>query len=492
MTESDKEKIKACEIFKDSIDYPLSAPHLFAENKFMSIFNEQIINNLSPEKVTVSCHDTVISPSMKLADQMKLISRLPQDPSQTANLHHSLDIVINMIYDLTVNVNTEDGLANGATCVLKHIDYRQAGILRPSIIWVQFDDPQIGVQRRLQYKRLYKKSIHESWTPVFDVERTFIYGRARNATIQRIQFPLVPAAGCSVHRAQGSTLNKVVIDLTQNKTRKVPHLHYVALSRVKSIKNLHILNFNEDALKFDEHVEAEMQRLYDHAVLDLCYVPLDTIDATSHFKIAYNNCRSLHKHVEDIRCDKSLLSAHIIGLSESRLCHMDDTNSYAIEGFTMIRNDQSLNNNVVRPPHGSVLYAKNGINISKSFSYSTKDLEFIVIESHHHLIDLQIVVVYKSPSTSYYTFSNIFEKVLIPRIDKMKPLVIIGDFNVSVTQSMNRIQEYMLRKLNCSQLNHKPTTDYGSTIDLVFTNCAGEVGTEEAYWSDHKLLYFFT
>ena len=135
----------------------------------------------------------------------------------------------------------------------------------------------------------------------------------------------MPAAGRSVHRAQGSTLDKVVIDLTQNKTRKVPHLHYVALSRVKSIKDLHILNFNEDALKADEQVETEMQRLYDYAVLDLCYIPLDTIDATSNSKIAYNNCRSLHKHIEDIRCDKSLLSAHIIGISESRLCHMDDT-----------------------------------------------------------------------------------------------------------------------------------------------------------------------
>ena len=31
----------------------------------------------------------------------------------------------------------------------------------------------------------------------------------------------------------GATLDKVVIDLTQNKTRKVPHLCYAALSRVK-------------------------------------------------------------------------------------------------------------------------------------------------------------------------------------------------------------------------------------------------------------------
>ena len=107
------------------------------------------------------------------------------------------------------------------------------------------------------------ESIHDSWTPVCDVERIFIYGRARNATIQRIQFPLEPAAGRSVHRAQGSTLDSIVIDLTQNKTRNVPHLHNVALSRVKSIRNLHILTFNERVLKVDEHVETEMQRFYD-------------------------------------------------------------------------------------------------------------------------------------------------------------------------------------------------------------------------------------
>lgn len=49
----------------------------------------------------------------------------------------------------------------------------------------------------------------------------------------------------------------------------------------------------------------------------------------------------------------------------------------------------------------------------------------------------------------------------------------------------------MLRTLNCSQLNNKPTTDNESTTDPVFTNCDGEIEIEEAYWSDHKLLYFY-
>ena len=156
----------------------------------------------------------------------------------------------------------------------------------------------------------------------------------------------------------------------------------------------------------------------------------------------------------------------------------------------MIRNDQSPSSNIVRPPHGSVLYAKNDVTVVNSFSYNTEDLEFIIIDGHHHLIDLQIVVVYKSPSTSNYTFSNSFEKVLVPRVDKKKPLVIIGDFNISFTQTTNKVEQYMYRTFDCSQLNHSPTTDNGSTIDLVFTNCDGELGTEEANWSDHKLLYF--
>ena len=123
LTESDKENMKSCEISKESLDYPLNAPHLFAENKFMRAFNNQIINNLNTEKVTVACHDTILSPSMKPTNQTKLISRLPKDPTDTANLHRSLDMVVNTIYDLTVNVNTEDGLANGATCVFKYLDY---------------------------------------------------------------------------------------------------------------------------------------------------------------------------------------------------------------------------------------------------------------------------------------------------------------------------------------------------------------------------------
>ena len=96
---------------------------------------------------------------------------------------------------------------------------------------ILFDDPRIGRSAQEKYRGLYNSNIQEEWTPVFDVQRTFILNYK---TYQRIQFPLKAAAGKTVHKAEGATIDEVVVDLSQNKRiREVPHIHYVALSRVK-------------------------------------------------------------------------------------------------------------------------------------------------------------------------------------------------------------------------------------------------------------------
>ena len=59
----------------------------------------------------------------------------------------------------------------------------------------------------------------------------------------------------------------------------MPHLHYVALSRVS-------------------------------AKLELCDVPFDPIDSKSNMKFAFNNCRSLRLHYVDIKHYQALLSSH--------------------------------------------------------------------------------------------------------------------------------------------------------------------------------------
>ena len=52
----------------------------------------------------------------------------------------------------------------------------------------------------------------------------------------------------------------------------MPHMHYVAFSRVKKLDDLYILNMNEDTMAIDNDVNIEMDRLRTEAVLELCYV----------------------------------------------------------------------------------------------------------------------------------------------------------------------------------------------------------------------------
>ena len=144
-------------------------------------------------------------------------------------------------------------------------------------------------------------------------------------TYQRIQFPLTPASGKTIYKAEGATVDEVVVDLSQNKKiRKVPHVHYVALSRVKKLENLYILNLNEAAMDLDEQVTTEMHRLRTEAALELCYVPLYKIDPGK-VKVAFNNARSLNKHFKDIEHEPNVLAADVIGFAESRLCTGDQS-----------------------------------------------------------------------------------------------------------------------------------------------------------------------
>ena len=146
----------------------------------------------------------------------------------------TLTVVIKLIVVMTANADVEDGLTNGATGMVKQFDYRMKGTNRPSIISVLFDDPRIGRSAREKYRAFYNSSIQREWTPVFDFQRIFILNYK---TYQRTQFPLRPYSGKTVYKAESATVDKVVVDLSEDKKiRKIPHIHYVALSIMKDLK----------------------------------------------------------------------------------------------------------------------------------------------------------------------------------------------------------------------------------------------------------------
>ena len=66
------------------------------------------------------------------------------------------------------------------------------------------------------------------------------------------QIPLILAWGITIHKAQGLTLDRAIIDVG-NKIFEAGQT-YVALSRIKSLEGLYLENFNLNKLKINYDV----------------------------------------------------------------------------------------------------------------------------------------------------------------------------------------------------------------------------------------------
>ena len=66
-----------------------------------------------------------------------------------SGLHRNLKLAVSCVYAISCNVNTHDGLINGAIYTLKYVEYiNQQTTIRPSILWVHFSDTNVGTQQR--------------------------------------------------------------------------------------------------------------------------------------------------------------------------------------------------------------------------------------------------------------------------------------------------------------------------------------------------------
>ena len=216
-----------------------------------------------------------------------------------------------------------DGMTNGAECIIKNVDYRVPDSTRPSIIWVLFQEEHIGKDYRKEYSHLYNQSIDRHWVPILEVTRQF---RRHQMQVLCRQFPLRPSAAKTIHRCQGDTLNEAVVDLPSCKRE---HMHYIALSRLRSISGLHILNMNENKITVSKKVQEEMTRLRQKATLN-SHIPA---------------------------CDYNVKAADINIFVETALCSNDDNALYEIPDFQLFRNDFMQHG--TRTPYGTAVYVKN-------------------------------------------------------------------------------------------------------------------------------------
>ena len=149
--------------------------------------------------------------------------------------------------------------------------------------------------------------------------------KTKQHKVVRKQFPLHPAAAKTIHRSQGDTETKIMVNFSTK--RNIPHIHYVGLSRITTIEGLYINDLCECKSAVHPDVKKEMERLRTSAKLKLSISPPYEIKG-SLLKLCYLNARSVHKHIQDLGKDLNYSRTDISIFAETRFSFQDPDEMY--------------------------------------------------------------------------------------------------------------------------------------------------------------------
>ena len=156
------------------------------------------------------------------------------------------------------NINCGGGLVNGARGQI--VGFKWSGNASnqstlgklPVEVYVRFLDPNVGWIMRVPVS-----SGEQDVVPIRPISARF-YGK-EGTLLQRTQLPLILCWAATVHKVQGLSFDATVIDLGVNVFK--PGMAYVALSQVRTLGGLALLNSEPLKVKANIRVHEEKERL---------------------------------------------------------------------------------------------------------------------------------------------------------------------------------------------------------------------------------------
>jgi len=136
------------------------------------------------------------------------------------------------------------------------------GSLLVTGLWIKFTDATVGTIARSKVR----ENDHPDWTQIYKTARVFQCGNSGRSSIDRKQFPVVPAEAITIHKSQGATYSKVAVHLKRGIKRASL---YVGCSRATSASGLFLLgDFVTSTIFGATNVQVELERLrgFDYAL----------------------------------------------------------------------------------------------------------------------------------------------------------------------------------------------------------------------------------
>ena len=473
ITEDDEATLKQRVTTLDDPEHFTDALHVYGTNHLTDQYNATMLQKLTTHKHIIKSSDITKDRNTSQVE-LRLEGKKRTD---TGGLSGTLTVAENAFVRLTSNIDVADGLANGIRGIISKIVTNDQGSV--SSILVRFDDKKVGEKAKAssQYKTRYPDAV-----PIY---RHGVPFQHKNITVFRSQFPLVLAWASTIHSVQGLSVDRIVVDLSKIFAAGQA---YVALSRVKTLDGLQILNYKTTAFRKDKRVEQEMIRLQSRAIT-FNWPIIPKLPAKEWIKICHLNIRGYLNHISDLKQDENICACDIICFTETHLRKSDviHTNSQPNKNYIQYRKDRATGVD----KGGIVIF------IHPHIKYTTLDLTIPKLEfaatvisptSHDELI---IITVYRrSNSISTQHFTQMVEKLLSKPQLQGKNIVVLGDFNEDLMEKKTNIHSFF-QQYQFKQLIHQPTTDQGSLLDHVYFNGTSTTKTEvfDTYYSDHDMTF---
>jgi endonuclease/exonuclease/phosphatase family metal-dependent hydrolase len=203
------------------------------------------------------------------------------------------------------------------------------------------------------------------------------------------------------------------------------------------------------------------------------------------------NVRSIVAKLPDVRVDNNLSCANILCFCETWLNASQPT-PVLLGDQVDIRCDRMTNEN----RGGVLICVPSHMSPTNVHRFATTGIEAVSATIQLPNSDnLQIAVVYRSPSVSQATLTTLLTRLLTHMTLCTVPCVILGDFNEDILHCQNSVILSLMSSFGFKQIVPYQTTPQATLIDHVYyRNTAGHsmsaiVQVQDTYYSDHDTVY---
>ncbi|KAE8741450.1 hypothetical protein FOCC_FOCC013050 [Frankliniella occidentalis] len=457
-----------------------NAIHLFARNVDVDSYNQEAIKKIDNPQYICTASDVLEGHGSELAKRQLLYSTANSKIQDTVGMPSIVQFKVKARYMITYNIDTEDGLCNGATGKLKKIDFGQneKHEKKPLRVWIKFDEQHVGTQARHKHKDIMKaRKIPQSWTPIYPIVVKIKTRKNCSLKVNRMQFALTLAHAITIHKSQGQTMKQVVVHLSNRMTKQ---LLYVACSRATTIDGLYIIgNFiPTKPLQENDHMSLEMTRWKTNSIIPV----FSNIKSSDMYIAMYHNVQSLPKHQKLIINDKNFTASGLLFFGEIWMSSHDQID---IPHFKLLH---KIDSGHARKPSGVCVYVNNNICnlVSASGCFTIKHTNNKIETTWVKIRNCTYCGLYAKPGTSIETWKTWLAKILQTCSGN---LLIMGDFNIDALKSKSPLQKHLSNR-NLTILNRKEHTTHNKTcLDWIVSNYKPQHGHYASYFSYHQPIW---